>query len=104
MEKYGYDLYLIYTVMRDVKNIFLFIVMDVNPPYFDTINKKLNKKNKHCQIENYYDDVYMKGAKDTLDDYTRGITVEGCMKHPIYNHKTIQDEPLNWKRPCRCYR
>jgi len=36
----------------------------------------------------------MKGAKDTLDDYSRGITVEGCMKHPIYNHKTIQDEPL----------
>ena len=32
--------------------------------------------------------------KDTLDDYTRGITMEGCMKHPIHNHKTIQDEPL----------
>jgi len=36
----------------------------------------------------------MKGAKDTLDDYTRGITMEGCMKHPIHNHKTLQDEPL----------
>ena len=20
--------------------------------------------------------------------------MEGCMKHPIYNHKTLQDEPI----------
>ena len=36
----------------------------------------------------------MKGARDTLDDYTRGITIEGCMKHPLYNHKTLQNESL----------
>ena len=36
----------------------------------------------------------MKGAKDTLDDYTKGITIEGAMKHPLFSHKTLQDEPL----------
>ena len=36
----------------------------------------------------------MKGVKDTLDDYTLGITIEGAMKHPLYNHKTLQDEPI----------
>ena len=37
----------------------------------------------------------MKGAKDTLDDYSVEVLLwKGCMKHPIYNHKTIQDEPL----------
>ena len=36
----------------------------------------------------------MKEVNDTLDEYTMGITVEGAMKHPLYNHKTIQDEPL----------
>jgi len=63
-------------------------------PLFDKINKKLNKKNKHFQIENYYKGAYMKEVNDTLDEYTTGITVEGSMKHPLYNHKTIQDEPL----------
>ena len=36
----------------------------------------------------------MKGARETLDDFTRGITIEGCMKHPLRNNKTLQDEPL----------
>tara|TARA_B100002019_G_scaffold167479_1_gene144881 strand:+ start:221 stop:1312 length:1092 start_codon:yes stop_codon:yes gene_type:complete len=94
MEKYGYDLVFDLHGDEGCKKHFLVHSYGCKPPYFDVINKKLNKKNRHFQLENYYDDVYMKGAKDTLDDYTRGITVEGCMKHPIYNHKTIQDEPL----------
>ena len=94
MEKYGYDI--VFDIHGDegCKNHFLVHSHGCKPPYFDSINKTLNKKNKHFQLKNYYDDVYMKGAKDTLDDYSRGITMEGCMKHPIYNHKTIQDEPL----------
>ena len=94
MEKIGYDIVFDLHGDEGCKKHFLVHSHGCKPPYFDKINKLLNKKNKHFQIENYYDDVYMKGAKDTLDDYSRGITVEGCMKHPIYNHKTIQDEPL----------
>ena len=94
MEKIGYDIVFDLHGDEGCKKHFLVHSHGCKPPYFDKINQLLNKKNKHFQIENYYDDVYMKGAKDTLDDYSRGITVEGCMKHPIYNHKTIQDEPL----------
>ena len=36
----------------------------------------------------------MKEVKNTLDEYSMGITVEGAMKHPLFNHKTIQDEPI----------
>ena len=94
MDKYGYDI--VFDIHGDegCTKHFILHSQGCKPPYFDAINKKLNQKNKHFQLKNYYDDAYMKGAKDTLDDYTRGITIEGCMKHPIYNHKTIQDEPL----------
>tara|TARA_B100001123_G_C15295454_1_gene1019012 strand:- start:532 stop:1626 length:1095 start_codon:yes stop_codon:yes gene_type:complete len=63
-------------------------------PLFDKINREINKRNRHFQLKNYYSAKYMKSAKDTLDDYTVGITVEGAMKHPLYNHKTLQDEPI----------
>ena len=56
--------------------------------------EKLNKKNKHFQLKNFYDDIYMKTVNDTLDDFTGGITVEGALKHPLRNNKTLQDEPL----------
>ena len=94
MDKYGYDI--VFDIHGDegCTKHFILHSLGCKPPYFDAINKKLNQKNKHFQLKNYYDDAYMKGAKDTLDDYTRGITIEGCMKHSIYNHKTIQDEPL----------
>ena len=94
MDKYGYDI--VFDIHGDEGCTKHFILHShgCKPPYFDAINKKLNQKNKHFQLKNYYDDAYMKGAKDTLDDYTRGITIEGCMKHPIYKHKTLQDEPL----------
>ena len=36
----------------------------------------------------------MNTMKDTLDTYSNGITVEGAMKHPLYRHKTIQDESI----------
>ena len=94
MDKYGYDI--VFDIHGDegCKKHFILHSRGCKPPYFDSINKKLNQKNKHFQLKNYYDDAYMEGAKDTLDDYTRGITIEGCMKHPIYKHKTIQEEPL----------
>ena len=94
MDKYGYDLVFDLHGDEGCKNHFLANSYGCKHPLHDIINKKLNKKNKHFQLKNYYSDAYMKGAKDTLDDYTRGITMEGCMKHSLYNHKTIQDEPL----------
>ena len=94
MDKYGYDL--VFDIHGDegCKNHFLVRNYYCNHNLFDIINKKLNKKNKNFQLKNYYSSTYLKGARDTLDDYTRGITIEGCTKHSIYNHKTLQDEPL----------
>jgi len=97
-------------IKKQIDNIGYFLVFDLHGdegsknhflvelknkhPLFDKINKKLYKKNKHFQLENYYKGAYMKEVNDTLDEYTMGITVEGAMKHPIFNHKTIQDEAL----------
>ena len=94
MNKYGYDLVIDLHGDEGCKNHFLVKNYYCNHHLFDEINKKINKKNKHFQLKNYYPDSQLKGARDSLDDYTRGITIEGCLKHPIYNHKTLQDEPL----------
>jgi len=64
-------------------------------PLFDTINKKMNKKNKHFQLKDHYEfDPEQISRATSLDNYTMGITVEGSMKHPLFKHKTIQDEAL----------
>ena len=94
IDKIGYNLVFDLHGDEGCKNHFLVSSYNSKPPLYDVINKKLNQKNKHFQLKNYYGPKYMKGMKDTLDDYTQGITVEGCMKHPLFNHKTIQDEPL----------
>ena len=94
LHKYGYDLVFDLHGDEGCKNHFLVRNYYCNHNLFDIINTKLNKKNKHFQLKNYYPVKYMKGPQDTLDDYTRGITVEGCMKHPLYNHKTLQNESL----------
>jgi murein tripeptide amidase MpaA len=94
MAKYGYDLVFDFHGDEGCNNHFLVKNYYCNHNLFDIINENLNKKNKRFQIKNYYSSTYLKGARDTLDDYTRGITLEGCMKHPIYDHKTIQEEPL----------
>ena len=91
---HGYDLVFDLHGDEGCRKHFLVKNYYCNHNLFDVINTKLNKKNKHFQLKNYYPIKYMKGIQDTLDDYTRGITVEGCMKHPIYNHKTVQDESL----------
>ena len=36
----------------------------------------------------------MKHVKDTLDEYTMGITVECATKHKLFNHRTLQQEPI----------
>ena len=94
MKKYGYDL--VFDIHGDegCKNHFLVRNYYCNHNLFYVINRKLNKKNKNFQLKNYYSSNYLKGARDTLDDYTRGITIEGCMKHNIDNYKTLQDNPI----------
>ena len=93
LDKIGYYLVLDLHGDEGCKNHFL-VELKNSHPMFDKFNKSINKKNKHFQMENYYKPKYMKEVNDTLDEYTMGITVEGSMKHPIYNHKTIQDEAL----------
>ena len=94
MEKIGYDL--VFDIHGDegCKKHFLVKNYYCNHNLFDVINKKLKNKNKNFQLKNYYSSTYLKGARDTLDDYTRGITIEGCMKHNIDNYKTLQDNPI----------
>jgi len=94
MDTHGYDLVFDLHGDEGCKKHFLAHSYNCKHPLHDSINKKLNNKNTHFQLKNYYTAKYMKGATDTLDDYTRGITLEGSMKHPIYKHTTLQDEPL----------
>lgn len=93
IDKIGYYLVLDLHGDEGTKNHFL-VELTNKHPVFDIFNKKLNQKNKHFQLDNYYKGSYMKEVNDTLDEYTMGITVEGAMKHGLFNHKTIQDEPL----------
>ena len=94
LDKFGY--FLVFDIHGDEgsQNHFLVPSLNNKHPLHNEINKQLNKKNKHFQLKNHYTKKYMKSAKDTLDDYTKGITIEGAMKHPLYNHKTLQGEPL----------
>ena len=94
IDKIGY--HLVFDIHGDEgsKNHFLVSSLNNKHPLHDKINREINKRNKHFQLKNYYSPKYMKGVKDTLDDYTLGITIEGAMKHPLYNHKTLQDEPI----------
>ena len=93
IDKIGYYLVLDLHGDEGTKNHFL-VELTNKHPIFDIFNKKLNEKNKHFQLENYYKGSYMKEVNDTLDEYTMGITVEGAMKHKLFNHKTIQDESI----------
>lgn len=94
MNMLGYDLVLDLHGDENCKKHFLVSSLNHKHYLHDKINKELNKKNKNFQIKNFYSEKMMSGVKDTLDDFSRGITIEGAMKHPIYNHKTLQDEPM----------
>ena len=59
----------------------------------NTINKYLNEKNENFREDNFYPEYYMRNAQGSADDFSKGITVEGAMKHKI-NGNTIQNEPL----------
>ena len=59
----------------------------------NTINRQLNEKNKNFNSKNYYPEYYMKKSSGTADAFSKGITIEGAMKHSLYG-KTLQDEPL----------
>ena len=89
MAKYGYDLVFDLHGDEGCKKHFLVDSYNGSHPLYNIINKK----NKHFQINNNYTNSYMNEIKNTLDDYTKGITIEGAMKHPLYNN-TVQEEPL----------
>ena len=94
LSKNGYDLVFDLHGDEGCKNHFLVARLTDKHPLHDKINKALNKRNKHFQLKNFYNKEYMKSVNDTLDDFTGGITVEGALKHPLRNNKTLQDEPL----------
>ena len=94
LNKYGYDLVFDLHGDEGGKKHFLVARLTDKHPLHDKINKALNKRNKHFQLKNFYNEKYMKTVNDTLDDFTGGITVEGALKHPLRNNKTLQDEPL----------
>ena len=65
-------------------------------PLHDIILKRLvAQKHLHFQYNDHYPVEYTKSTNEsTLDAFSHGITVEGALKHPLYDHKTLQDEPL----------
>ena len=73
-----------------------FITSSYNRKHYlhDKIGEELNKRIENFQIDDYYKHKHSNMTRNTLDDYTQGITIEGAMKHQIFNHKTLQDEPL----------
>jgi len=60
--------------------------------------KSLNKllcKNKNFQYKDYYEKLNFPCDGKTLDSYENALTLEGCMKHSIFNHKSLEKESLN---------
>jgi hypothetical protein len=61
----------------------------------ESFNKLMGKLCPNFQLEDYYK---RKGHKvfGTMDcfDKQKTLTIEGAMKHPLYNHKTLQDEGI----------
>ena len=86
LNKYGYDLVFDLHGDEGCKKHFLVARLTDKHPLHDKINKALNKRNKHFQLKNFYNEKYMKTVNDTLDDFTGGITVEGALKHPLRNN------------------
>jgi len=65
-------------------------------------NKTINKIDKHFQIHDHYQvertnkQKNMFGKWGTFDcKWNDGMTIEACMKHPIYNHSSLEQEILN---------
>ena len=94
LDKIGYNL--VFDIHGDegTKNHFLTSSYNRKHYLHDTIASYLNNKIANFQIDDYYNHKDSNTIRNTLDDYTQGITIEGAMKHPIFNHKTLQDEPL----------
>jgi hypothetical protein len=60
--------------------------------------KSLNKllcKNKNFQYKDYYEKLNFPCDGKTLDSYENALTLEGCMKHSIFNHRSLEKESLN---------
>ena len=96
LTEYGFDL--VFDIHGDegTKNHFFTYGYKNKHPLHNKIIKELIHKNTHFQFKDHYKSEYRKGTNGTaLDDITGGITIEGALKHPIYNYKTLQDEPLH---------
>lgn len=93
--KYGFDLVIDLHGDEGAPRHFLAHSPKKKHPLHDEINKRLNKKNKNFQLENYYiENNHIMTLANTLDEFTIGITVEGAMKHKKGNHQTLQDEAI----------
>ena len=66
-----------------------------NNSVYEFFNKKMNKFCPNYQLNDYYKNRGYK-VYGTMDCFVKDktLTIEGAMKHPIYKHKTIQDEGI----------
>ena len=94
LDKYGYDLVFDIHGDEEAKHHFISSSYKNKHPLHNTINRKLNDKNPRFQMKDYYHRKTYNKKRNTLDDYTSGITIEAAMKHKLYNHKTLQAEVI----------
>ena len=60
----------------------------------ESFNKIMGKFCPNFQLKDYYKRKGHKGETMDCFDKKKTLTIEGAMKHPIYNHKTIQQEGI----------
>ena len=97
MDELGFDL--VFDLHGDEGARKHFFTSSHNPkhPWHDKILRALMQKNAQFQFKDHYKPAYIKSMADgemTLDEFSGGITIEGAMKHSLYDHATLQDEPL----------
>ena len=71
-------------------------------PIYNLFNKTINNIDKHFQLKDYYEEEEDRGNKNkfgiwgTYDcKWKNGMTIEACMKHPLYkNLNSIEEETI----------
>ena len=100
LDKHGYDL--VFDIHGDEETKYHFLSTSsssnqnkLHKKINHKLNKKMNKTKKHFQKKDHYKRKTYNTKRNSLDDYTNGITIEGAMKHKLFNYDTLQKEPLH---------
>ena len=69
---------------------------------YDIFNKTINSIDENFQLKDYYEEEEDRGNHNTFGiwgtydcKWKNAMTIEACMKHPLYKHmKSIEEEPI----------